>query len=131
MSPRRRSSMFRHITKSCFSCSRSRRASATGAKEFLRDFLLSYPDHRAPQTEIEDYAKAEKISDRTLRRAKTDLLIRGRELFVVHRPSPNGESSSLKAPQSELNGSNAATSRSSDDIPGVGQSGTGISSGLR
>lgn len=46
------------------------------AKELLRDFLLAYPDHRALQKEIEDYAKAEKISDRTLRRAKTELKIR-------------------------------------------------------
>jgi DNA polymerase len=46
------------------------------AKDLLRDFLLAYPDHRALQKEIEDYAKAEKISDRTLRRAKTELKIR-------------------------------------------------------
>ena len=46
------------------------------AKELLRDFLVASPDRRAPQTEIEDYAKAEKISDRTLRRAKADLKIR-------------------------------------------------------
>jgi DNA polymerase-1 len=46
------------------------------AKQFLRDLLLASPDRRALQAEIEDIAKAEKISDKTLRRAKRDLKVR-------------------------------------------------------
>jgi DNA polymerase I-like protein with 3'-5' exonuclease and polymerase domains len=45
------------------------------AKDFLRDILMT-GGGRAPKTDIEEAAEAEKISDRTLRRAKKALKIR-------------------------------------------------------
>jgi putative DNA primase/helicase len=45
------------------------------AKEFLRDMLVA-GGGRAPKTDIEEAAEAEKISDRTLRRAKKALKVR-------------------------------------------------------
>ena len=45
------------------------------AKDFLRDMLMT-GGGRAPKTDIEQAAEAEKISDRTLRRAKKALKIR-------------------------------------------------------
>lgn len=50
-------------------------AALDDAKQFLRDFLTIHSG-RAPQADIEEAAKAEKISDTTLRRAKKALKIR-------------------------------------------------------
>jgi hypothetical protein len=56
------------------------------AKDFLRDILIA-GGGRAPKTDIEEAAKAEKIADRTLRRAKKNLKV----LAEKDRTVPEGK----------------------------------------